>query len=231
MMEKRLLATDFDGTLWRNRTLDPEDLRAIRRWRESGRLFGFVTGRGLDFPGTARELGIPCDFHICNNGVLLLDGSGGRIREVRMDREDYQRLEEAFREYGQAERYSRTEGEKNFFQYTALMPNIEMAVDFSEELNRRFGSRVTAYANGRNINVVKKGESKGQGVCHALEHFGLSREQAAVVGDDLNDLEMLLALDGWAVDTGHPRVLEQAPHICHSVGDLIDRLLAENFGG
>ena len=41
----KVLATDFDGTLFRDRTITPADLNAIRRFRRAGNRFGIVTGR------------------------------------------------------------------------------------------------------------------------------------------------------------------------------------------
>ena len=59
----------------------------------------------------------------------------------------------------------------------------------------------------------------------ALQHFGLPADSAAVVGDDYNDLDMILAHNGWAVESGRQEVVAQAPHTCKSVGDLIESLL------
>lgn len=42
----KLLATDYDGTLcYGYGDVMPEDLDAIRRWKEAGNLFAVVTGR------------------------------------------------------------------------------------------------------------------------------------------------------------------------------------------
>ena len=44
-----LIATDFDGTLNRDGGIDGVTRKAIDDWRAAGRLFGVVTGRGIDF--------------------------------------------------------------------------------------------------------------------------------------------------------------------------------------
>ena len=70
-MQKRLIATDYDGTLNRNGVIDDETRTAIDRWRADGRYFGVVTGRGVDFYDTAKEVRLPFDYLIVCNGCLL----------------------------------------------------------------------------------------------------------------------------------------------------------------
>ena len=96
------------------------------------------------------------------------------------------------------------------------------------EVNRLFGDRVTAFVNGEHVNIGKKGSGKAQGVRDALAYFGFAPEEAAVFGDDFNDLEMITALDGWAVATARPEVLAKAPHVCASIGDAAAQFLKEN---
>ncbi len=224
-MHKQFLATDFDGTLWRNGRISDEDRAAIHRWRKSGRLFGFVTGRGIHFPKHIRGLGLQGDFYVCYNGALLMNHDGEILKEARMDKPVFAALEDAFRQNGIAFDYDLANEESDFFQYSGLMPTCGQAADFAAELDVRFSNQVSAYANGLNINIVKRGVSKAAGIRHALQHLGLSEDQAAVVGDDLNDLDMIVSLNGWAVDSARPQVIEKVPHLCRSVGALIDELM------
>ena len=78
-MGKRLIATDFDGTFYRNRALDPADLAAVAAWRAAGGLFGFVTGRGVDFFDTAKKEGLEADFFVLYNAARLPLGGRGRV--------------------------------------------------------------------------------------------------------------------------------------------------------
>ena len=63
-MKKKLIATDFDGTLYINGRIAGETRRAIDDWRAAGGYFGVVTGRGIDFYDTAKEQGLPFDYLI-----------------------------------------------------------------------------------------------------------------------------------------------------------------------
>jgi hydroxymethylpyrimidine pyrophosphatase-like HAD family hydrolase len=48
-MHISVIATDFDGTVSRGDQLDPEAGRALRRWREAGRIAVLVSGRSFEF--------------------------------------------------------------------------------------------------------------------------------------------------------------------------------------
>jgi len=68
----KLLASDYDGTL-RRPWVKRQDLKALRRFKAAGNIFGVVTGRGADF--VLPELtffGVPWDFLICINGGMMI---------------------------------------------------------------------------------------------------------------------------------------------------------------
>ena len=227
---KRLIASDYDGTLAIHDRVSDENREAIARWQAAGGLFGVVTGRGRTFPERIARHNVKCDYFLCYNGALLLDGEGGVLRDVRMSWDTFRRLQQAFEKRPDVLDYSRAGEDRTetYAQYSALMPACEAAASFVEELNDRMGGEISAYANGLNINIVKKVESKAEGVRHALAHFQLPESAAAVVGDDLNDLDMLLQLHGWAMRSGRPQVVAAAEHHCDSIADLIDQLMRMN---
>ena len=145
-----------------------------------------VTGRAMRMPEYMDiDTGgrVHCDFYLVCNGVALLDSNGKVLRQKTIPEDVFAQLEEAFAAWGDAEDYDDAERETEFIQYSALMYTNEAAGARDTQLNQRFGHAVTAYANGRNINIVAQGEGKAEGICYALEHFGLGKEDAAVVGD------------------------------------------------
>ena len=73
----RLLASDFDGTLYRDQKIDPADLEAIAAWRAAGNFFGLCSGRApLVAAELLRKYQIPADFIIASNGAAALDRNG-----------------------------------------------------------------------------------------------------------------------------------------------------------
>lgn len=71
----RIVASDYDGTLYERGAMLGDVAQAVRAWRADGNLFGIATGR--DFHMTAPEAdkwGIEADFYVCMNGGAIYDG-------------------------------------------------------------------------------------------------------------------------------------------------------------
>ncbi len=76
---KKIIASDYDGTLLVDERIDAQTLHMIDGWRRAGNLFGLVTGRDrLMTKDALCEQGLTVDFLICNNGTVLL-GRDDRI--------------------------------------------------------------------------------------------------------------------------------------------------------
>ena len=224
-MKKLLIATDFDGTLNQNDRVDAHTREAIDRWRAAGRYFGVVTGRRIDFYEKAKEIGIPFDYLIVCNGSLIVAEDRTVLYESLIPSSVIAALERAMASYPDIVHYQKDDGTPQPHYY-CLFPSNEKALRVREELLPEFGSLVNIFVNGAFINIGNAGTGKAEGVSIILKHFGLPEDSAAVVGDDYNDLDMILAHRGWAVETGQPDVVSRAPHTCRTVGDLIDSLLA-----
>ena len=224
-MKKKLIATDYDGTLRRLGVITKKDRKYIELFRKKGGLFGVVTGRGSDFPKTAAEDGITCDFFILCNGSLILDKDGNLIKEFLIPRDIFVSLEKKFETYEGLRSYSKANDSEFYHHYYSRCDSVEQARQIADEINKEFGDKVTAFVNGDNVNIGLKGSSKAEGVRIAAEYFGLTQEDCAVVGDDYNDLDMIVSLHGWAMKTGRREVRKAAEHLTSSVGALAKELM------
>lgn len=70
-------ASDYDGTLFRNRTISHEDVASIKTWQAAGNKFGVVSGRdyGMLMP-QLNHYGIESDYAVCNNGGIIFSADG-----------------------------------------------------------------------------------------------------------------------------------------------------------
>ena len=219
--DKQLIATDFDGTFNQNGVIDPADLSAVAAWRAAGRKFGFVTGRGVDFLETAQKCGVEADFFLVYTGALLILPDTTVCKEYLIGRDIFAGLTAFFRGLPDARAFSEPDKRLFYHQYYATMPTQERALAVAEKMAPLFGDELAIFVNGEHINICKKGAGKAQGVFDALEYYGLPRDGALVFGDDYNDMEMLAAHNGFAVETARPAVLKAAPHVCKNLAEVI----------
>lgn len=222
---KMLMASDFDGTYRTTRKQLDKNNRAIEKWRAAGNYFGIVTGRGEDFLPKAKEMGLSFDYLIVYNGSLILRPDGSHIHEEFIMRDMFVKLEEYFAPVSDCVYYSKADESEKYFHYYAEMPNPQRALELAEDINGKYGDTITAFVNGPHINIGVKGSGKAEGVGHILEYFGLKKENAVVVGDDYNDLEMISRFNGWSVINGRRAVKKAASHICLNIASLVKILL------
>lgn len=222
---KKLIATDFDGTFYRNGKVDDYDLRQVALWREKGYKFGFVTGRGSDFFTTLRELGVEADFVIIYNGSLIADGNANTLYEAFIHRADFVKIQRYFENSPNVCSFSKATDEELYHHYYASYETSAEALKAAAELNEMYGDKVTAFVNGVHVNIGAKGTGKAPSIDIILKHYGCAPDEAAAVGDDWNDMEMLVRHNGWAVDTACAEIKAKAPHICAGIGDLVKTLL------
>ncbi len=82
----KLLASDYDGTLKFGGKVMPEDIEAIRRWREAGNLFVIVTGRSKEsITRELNEFNIPVDYYVTNNGGMVFDNKDAVLLSTSLD--------------------------------------------------------------------------------------------------------------------------------------------------
>lgn len=82
-MNFKVAASDFDGTLFRERNISATDLAAIKSWQAAGNKFGIVTGRCYQMlTSQLSDFDLTLDFAICDNGAIIFNGAGKTIFET-----------------------------------------------------------------------------------------------------------------------------------------------------
>lgn len=83
---KKLLATDYDGTLKFGDSVLQEDLDALHRWKEDGNVFAIVTGRSKESITQQKEqYDLPVDYYVTNNGGMVFDKDGNILLASQLD--------------------------------------------------------------------------------------------------------------------------------------------------
>jgi len=82
----KIAASDYDGTLFRARTISKVTVDGVKAWRAAGNKFGMVSGRdyGMLTP-QLKHYGVEYDFIISNNGGIIRDKSGNVLYQANID--------------------------------------------------------------------------------------------------------------------------------------------------
>ena len=251
-MNKRIMFSAFDGTLYVNCAVSQANREAVRRWRAAGNLFAMASGRYVAALREHMEAeGVEYDYLLCLNGAEAYDCENHLLFETPIDIRILPGLFDTFIQgdgwanvcYG--ERGERVMAEKcsdfnpdhphypkshlatfsHFTQICSGLKDMAAARAASERILAQFGDSVSTQINGRNLDVNAAGVNKSAGIRRMIDALGISSDQVVTIGDNFNDLSMLTAFQGYAVAHAPAEVQRQAHGVVSDVAELIDLLL------
>jgi HAD superfamily hydrolase (TIGR01484 family) len=248
MSKRKLLASDFDGTIGSGERLLC-DVAGVKAFRRAGHLFGLVSGRNADsLRAVCERAGIEQDFRLSDSGGICYRGTdplfacmneedlmiplaefllekGTSIVSVnRIDGADllYQRNSagEEIVKVPREEWKSRP-----FSQMCGYFGSEQASHAVAKELEERFPT-LTALPNWGCLDIVPRGRDKAVGILQLAALLGVERENIYVVGDNFNDIAMLGAFNSFVVENACDEVKKHASMgIVPSVGALCKILM------
>ena len=252
-MSRKILFSDFDGTLFINGIVSAPDREAIRRWRADGNLFAMASGRNLTplKEHLARE-NVEWDYLLCLNGAEAYDRSENRLFEVPIDISLLPGLyhtivlDDGWANvcYGDRGERVRTEhcsdfndDHAHYFEdhlatfsaftqicSAAKNKDVDGAFEIKNRVLEKYGDYVSAEVNGWSIDINARGVDKASGIARLIEHIGLHADSVFAIGDNYNDLSMLTAYEGYVVRHAPEGVRAQVGRTVANVAELIEKL-------
>jgi HAD superfamily hydrolase (TIGR01484 family) len=217
------LATDYDGTLAKDGSVDESTVAALERLRDSGRRLILVTGRELaELLAIFHEIPL-FDRVVAENGALLYRPEGRE--EKRLGESPPEALIQAIRRRG-VQPLSVGRG------LIATREPHQIAV---LEAIHELGLEWQVIFNKGSVMVLPSGINKATGLGVALDELELSPHNIVGVGDAENDHAFLgLCEFSAAVANALPTVKERADLVTtaghgRGVVELIERLLADDL--
>ena len=177
-MHISVIATDFDGTISQGDQLAPKAGRALRRWREAGRLTVLVSGRPFEFLHDLQAREQTFDLIVAENGAVLYNARTDEMRlpfgEVPGD------LLDTLANLGVP-----------LWRGIAIAGTTTRYDDAVWVASRELGLAVHVETNRNEVMLLPPGVSKGAGVLNLLKGEGLSPRNLLAFGDAENDRSLL----------------------------------------
>jgi hydroxymethylpyrimidine pyrophosphatase-like HAD family hydrolase len=217
-----LLATDYDGTIAWQGTVQETTVKALERVRASGRKLILVTGRHLpDLRAVFPKLRI-FDRVIAENGALLYRPDS--LEEKPLAEPPPQR----FLNLLQQRKIPFTAGRAIVATWEPHQESVLRAI-------RDLGLELQVIFNKGAVMVLPSGVNKGTGLLAGLAELGVSRHNAIGIGDAENDHALLAACEiGVATGNAVPVLKERADlvlegHNGAGVVEFLERMLATDL--
>lgn len=239
-----IVASDYDGTLNIDGTVDPDLVRAIADFRARGHKFSICTGRPIESIYEQVLLyGIPFDFIIGMNGSIGVDTDLKRCFGEFMHHEDVFEVQAILENHGFLH-YSVSDGVVNLMiepgikkheefedlakkgvrGFYVLKNSPEEAKEMSDWLNDSYPEATfKAYPNRDYVSISVRGSHKANGVRNLISYTGWDGE-VLTFGDDFNDIPMLKAFTSYGIESGVSEAIAYAKHITPNVQSVLDSL-------
>ena len=246
---KKIIFSDYDGTIYTRDGGVAENVQAIKRWHEAGGKFVIATGRGFtSAKDAAGEYGIPFDYVIMNNGALIADSEWNLISELTVDsttaqeirqfiEHNFRDLVEGFYYYGLGSKSSEPMGVITKIRVQTKGRDHEPMLRIANAVNHTFpdviahATTTDMYAleqfpdaNYQIVDIVGVRAGKERAIELVLEREGLTADDVVTVGDGANDAEMIERYDGYAIRGTMVDAMTDSKTTT-SVGALIDELM------
>lgn len=248
----RILATDFDNTLFRNREITREDAEAVARFRSAGNRFGLVTGRHLaSIRDELARWDLPLDFVIACTGGILTDGQFHVLSEHRAPKAALVPLYEAAMQL-HPQYFCVSVGLERFWFDVGTPPpegadpqlpaealeklpdyhemgtgffTEDEAAQYTAHFNKTCPELLCAHQNGIHVDVCAPHTGKVSGLYEVLKLYGAQKDDLFVAGDNLNDLSMICEFSSFAMRDGRAELKPHAIATVESIAEIVKMLL------
>ena len=207
----KVLASDFDLTLYvDDLEIVKKNVMAIRYFMKNGNLFGIITGRNYsDIKVLLNQYDIPYHYLICQDGAKLFDSMDYCFSTVSLSREDIVRivpvLEEYHFDYYLDDGYNETTNMDDCVKVVGVIGNRREEAQKVVDILIKEG--FYAYLSMYYINILNSSVNKKNALEKLLVHADCYKEDLYVIGDSVNDLEMLTSFQG-AIMKNHSKELD-----------------------
>ena len=242
----KIIASDYDGTL-NHHGVSEADKLAIQKFRAAGNKFGLVTGRDLEQAMWVifdlKKANLELDFVLCCTGGILLTCDGEIVSAKKQKTGEY---------INELLNYARTLKLGTFRVSNELLvcfadPRDHIKQDFSaiseltqanawfgdEEdakkfvsfVEEKYNDKISIFRNGGSIDMPPLGTSKVSGIYDYAK--GFDNPKIYTVGDNVNDIPMLVEFEGYAVSNARDEVKAIAKHQCDRIANMIEEIMEE----
>lgn len=206
----KILASDFDNTLYvENEEILKRNIKAVKEFISKGNIFCIITGR--NYSNIKIELlkyNIPYSYLICQDGAKIFNNMDYCIQTEVLSSEKVLASQKILKgnncEHYLDDGYNQTTNINDCVKVVGIPNSREEGLRILQELKKELD--VYAYVSTEHINIIDIKVNKCNSLKKLLQLENLSKENLYVIGDEINDLEMLMTFKG-AIMKKHNKVL------------------------
>ena len=225
----KLLATDYDKTLYTSKRKLILNMNAIDEFRKNGNKFAIVTGRS--FSSIKKEIdyhNIKYDYLACNNGLIIFDNKDNIIDCSILSPSDLDYIYETLNENKSVKNmklYSFNDSVyelNNILEVYAKFMSIKSMKCYREYIEKEL-INIKCF-NIKNMVFISNDRTKADAISFIQKLNNIDLKDVYTVGDSINDIEMLENFNGFKMPFPHPKLLFKNIPTIKSVKSLVKKI-------
>ncbi len=238
---RKMIVSDFDDTIYINKTISEDNIKAINNFRKNENIF--VIASGSSYTALKRKIGnqrLTYDYLITDHGALIFKNDKAIFSEIIPAKI----VEDIYSKFCLNKRKWNNNDGKGYFLSTAkegllfdVSENItKMHLDFEKEkeldeaityLNEKYGNIINCYKllYHNDVEIISKNASKLIAIEIVRKENKIDKKDVYTVGDGNSDLEMIKEYNGYAMNNAVDKVKKASKTIVLSVSEMISMVL------
>lgn len=229
----KILCSDFDNTLYFKDDVSKttKNIDSVRNFIAKGNIFCIITGRSyMEIKPDLLKLNVPYTYLVCADGAMILDSTDYCLIKINLEKEIVEKAYNILKENGYdpylEDGYNITTNTSDCIKVASLYATnkedgIKIAKKIAEELN------VYAYASRKHININNIKNNKEQALIRLAEVANLNSNNFYVIGDDVNDYEMLKKFNSAIVEKHNPMLDKFNLPVYKTLSDYIEYIMSD----
>lgn len=226
----KIIISDYDGTIFEDEITTKKNIAAIARFRNQN-LFAVATGRSYEYFMSAKiKNNIELDYYLLNYGAQILDKNMQPISITPLTKEDVAEIKKFFKEKNVTILYCNDK--KNslkesgaIFKIVVKFNNRKDLVDSYKQFIKPDSFNTYILKNHCSLEIIRKDVNKKESIKKFLPIIKMKQNDVFVIGDSINDLEMITQYHGFCVENAEPNIKAVAVKIYPHVYNLIEKLM------
>lgn len=225
---KKMLVSDFDGTIYINKKIRPQDKKSLDK------IDIFVIATGRTYASLYKENSLKSDYLITDFGALIFQGKK-IIYDITLDNEVKGEIINILLKYISKKEILISKGfnenlninTNNINKIRARFNDKKLRELIIKEIKEKYN--VTIYKTKENdkecLEIVSEKVNKVNAIKFIAKKENLKNENIYTIGDSYGDIEMINAFNGYIIKSAKKEMKEMCKREIESVSKLIEKII------
>ena len=224
----KILASDFDNTLYvEDENILFKNIEMLRKFISNNKVC-IITGRS--YPNIMEEINkyqIPYTYLICQDGAKIFLNTGECINTIALPTEELVKvvkiLDTNHINFNYDNGYEESDNPEKCVKITIKYQDYSKAKELVDIIKQN--TTTNCYLSKEHINITAVDANKKNALYYLLNKFNINKEALYVIGDDINDYEMIKTFSGAIMKKHHANLNNLSKKEFTGLYEYIEKLM------